>query len=262
MKKNIIIIILSILVLGMGGYLVYDKIIDKEEITSKEEKVEQNKTTTENDNVQEEMFNADLTLQEIKEVKLDNTLNDVQKMEQISKLVDKDYYDILGVEPKYTCNLDTFECSSTFELNGEKIVGSSITFEKDLNSISLYGPYGWYYVNITEEPSENASDLSNYFNYLQYLSYEFKLKVKLGLDLNSGLYDESIYKKYSLNDSNVCIGYTNTENYFYININEVNTPRPGWYYFDYFTGECSNLVREAAQYKIDKKTYNYELIEK
>lgn len=259
MKKNIIIIILSILVLGLGGYLVYDKVIDKEDSQVKDDVT--NKVETD-DKEQEERFNAELTLQKIKEVKLDNTLNDIQKMEKIAKLIDKDYYAILGVEPNYTCNLELYECSSSYELNDEKIGGSSISFEKYLNSIGLYGPYGWYYVNVTDEPSDNASDLSNYFNYLQYLSYEFKLKEKLGLDLNSGLYEESIYKKYSLDDSNVCIGYTNTEEYFYININEVNTPKPGWYYFDYFTGECSNLVRQAAQYKIDKKTYDYELIEK
>ena len=29
MKKNIVIIILSILVLGLGGYLVYDKVLEK-----------------------------------------------------------------------------------------------------------------------------------------------------------------------------------------------------------------------------------------
>ena len=37
MKKNIVIIILTILVLGLGGYLVYDKVIDKEETSIKEE---------------------------------------------------------------------------------------------------------------------------------------------------------------------------------------------------------------------------------
>lgn len=44
MKKNIVIIILSILVLGLGGYLVYDKVIDKEETNANnknEEIVEQ-----------------------------------------------------------------------------------------------------------------------------------------------------------------------------------------------------------------------------
>ena len=45
MQKNIIIIILSILVLGMGGYLVYDKVIVKEE--KNEVKVEENDTEKE-----------------------------------------------------------------------------------------------------------------------------------------------------------------------------------------------------------------------
>ena len=35
--KNVIITILAILVLGLGGYLVYDKVIDKEEKTPTED---------------------------------------------------------------------------------------------------------------------------------------------------------------------------------------------------------------------------------
>jgi len=45
MKKNVVIIILSILVLGLGGYLVYDKVLEKEETNvnnkNEEEIVEQ-----------------------------------------------------------------------------------------------------------------------------------------------------------------------------------------------------------------------------
>lgn len=46
MKKNIVIIILTILVLGLGGYLVYDKIIAKEETPVKDEQQENNQETT------------------------------------------------------------------------------------------------------------------------------------------------------------------------------------------------------------------------
>lgn len=54
MKKNIVIIILTILVLGLGGYLVYDKVIDKEEFSTNEktqssesDKVVENNNSTE-----------------------------------------------------------------------------------------------------------------------------------------------------------------------------------------------------------------------
>lgn len=54
MKKNIVIIILTILVLGLGGYLVYDKVIDKEEVSINEntqsnesDKVVENNNSTE-----------------------------------------------------------------------------------------------------------------------------------------------------------------------------------------------------------------------
>ena len=40
MKKNVIIVILVILVLGMGGYLVYDKVIDKD-VENKDKVIEQ-----------------------------------------------------------------------------------------------------------------------------------------------------------------------------------------------------------------------------
>ena len=48
--KNIVITILAILVLGLGGYLVYDKVIDKD--VKEEVKEEQNSTT--NNNVEQE----------------------------------------------------------------------------------------------------------------------------------------------------------------------------------------------------------------
>ena len=40
--KNVIITILTILVLGMGGYLVYDKVIDKDQITKEQEGIKEN----------------------------------------------------------------------------------------------------------------------------------------------------------------------------------------------------------------------------
>lgn len=51
MKKNVFIIILVIIVLGMGGYLVYDKVLSKDEVKkekteTKEEIVEENKEET------------------------------------------------------------------------------------------------------------------------------------------------------------------------------------------------------------------------
>lgn len=39
MKKNIVIIILSVIILGLGGYLVYDKVIDKDVNNNNEEGV-------------------------------------------------------------------------------------------------------------------------------------------------------------------------------------------------------------------------------
>ena len=45
MKKNIVIIILSILVLGLGGYLVYDKVLssyNKEDVVEKQNNKEMN----------------------------------------------------------------------------------------------------------------------------------------------------------------------------------------------------------------------------
>ena len=46
MKKNVVIVILLILVLGMGGYLVYDKVIDKDV-----DKKENNTEKVENSNI-------------------------------------------------------------------------------------------------------------------------------------------------------------------------------------------------------------------
>ena len=37
MNKNVIIIILLVLLLGLGRYLVYDKVIDKEDVTTGDE---------------------------------------------------------------------------------------------------------------------------------------------------------------------------------------------------------------------------------
>ena len=45
MKKNIVIIILTILVLGLVGYLVYDKVITREEIPVKDEQQETEQNT-------------------------------------------------------------------------------------------------------------------------------------------------------------------------------------------------------------------------
>ena len=39
MKKNIVIIILSVLILCLSGYLVYDKVIEKDEVIKKEENI-------------------------------------------------------------------------------------------------------------------------------------------------------------------------------------------------------------------------------
>lgn len=48
MKKNLVIIILGVLVLGMGGYLVYDKVLDKDvKEESKEEKLKNNDSSKE-----------------------------------------------------------------------------------------------------------------------------------------------------------------------------------------------------------------------
>ena len=51
MKKNIVIIILTILVLGLGGYLIYDKVITREETPVKDEQqnTESDKVIEQND---------------------------------------------------------------------------------------------------------------------------------------------------------------------------------------------------------------------
>ena len=41
MKKNIVIVILSVVILGLGGYLVYDKVIDKDEKSISNEEIKE-----------------------------------------------------------------------------------------------------------------------------------------------------------------------------------------------------------------------------
>ena len=259
--KNVIITILAILVLGMGGYLVYDKVIDKEVDSINKQ---QNSTVIENSNDNETIlesneFDANYISKEIDNIKKDQTINLVQKIEKILNLIHKDYYKIiLGNEAKYICSLDQdndYNCNFNYVIDSETFT-SSLLVDKSESYI-----YDEKYIEIADNPDIEGITLSEYLNKLRYEAYSFKLKEKLGFDVFSG-YAESIYNKYISDSAKVCIGYTNTKDYFYINVNEVNSPKEGWYYFDSTTGECSYMVRQVAQYKIDKNTYNYELIEK
>lgn len=112
MQKNIIIIILSILVLGMGGYLVYDKVIVKEE--KNEVKVEENDTEKEEDKnnnveVTKELKNFDLNSikniiihipkLESSDLEMDTiTIDNKEEMKQI--LLSIDDYEEIGKIPE------------------------------------------------------------------------------------------------------------------------------------------------------------------
>ena len=250
--KNVIITILAILVLGLGGYLVYDKVIAKDEVTK--EKEENNSIVDDNVNVEknEKEFDDELILNEIEKIKSDKSLNNIQKMENILNLIHNDYYSIvINAKPKYSCTYsDMYNCSFNYKI-GDTLVDDSFTFDSDMKYI-----YNTKYINITNDESVYGIKMYEYLNNLKFQAYSFKLEQNLGFDLSS------LYNKYSLDNSNMCIGFTDTDDYFYVNINEVNSPKDGWYYLNYNTGECDYMVRQVAQYKIDKKTYVYELLEK
>lgn len=262
MKKNIFIIVLSVLVLTMAGYLVYDKIFYQDN------KVKNNPNQTPNNYIeseQDKLANQNKSIEEkaediakqIETTKTDQKLNDVEKAEKIATLIYSDYNKILDYSINYECNkdkeLNSYICEGKDQYNNES--KQHFNFDTDITVLAAYPAM----VKLDLTASENYTKLNEYLNFLEYDAYKIQFEKKNNITIN---YDEKLYSTFSLTAENACIGYTNERNYIYININKVNGNKLGWYMFNKFTGECSNLVKTIAQYKIDKQTYTYELIEK
>ena len=125
MKKNIAIVILLLLVLGLAGYVAYDKVVLKE--SSEPQKTENNETTTENGQKESSVETGE------------EITGEAQKDETVSiNYINATYYGnsddasnnyypkeclILFSDGKYTrFFVDSEATSGTYEINGDKLV--------------------------------------------------------------------------------------------------------------------------------------------
>lgn len=254
----IIILLLYVPFCVFAGIRYFSNSNDKQSEINNDEKNDDE--TNDNNKNQPNEFATDVIMEKIEKIKKEVSLTDIQKAENIINLIYKEHFNVIsGTDAKFICKLDEDEYATAPEIRYIcEYDGYGVIFKKDFSSmredreIVLSDDYveeefvGW--------------NLEQFLNYLRFSAYKSNLNQKLktaGFDF----YDDRIYNKYNLTDKNRCLGYTDSTDYFYINVNEVNGPKLGWYYSDETTGECAYMVRQAFQFKIDKKTYGYEIVE-
>lgn len=161
MKKNIIIIILAILVLGLGGYLVYDKIIDKDV----KEKVEEEKTDAKEE--KEESKGEELSL--------DNEL--------VIELLEK--FDMLN-EP--TCAFGWARIQRLYE--NDKFLMSNYNYSIKLATALDYKGFDEKYHYRSKLTETEVNELKN--NYFELFGFDEKFKLESSgetcpvVELNNG----------------------------------------------------------------------------
>ena len=229
-SKNIIIIILSILVVCLSGYIVYDKVL-----LNKDDECDSKQVLDENTNTQV------------------NESND-----QIKNLYDKITTIRKSNEP--TINMATEIINLINETAGWDEDISCRNMENE-NNIIICGEQGEYMFN-----NNDNFDILLYQNY-QIKLYE-KDDV-LGF-VNKRVYDYYMSKLDSqsdmvkeqedaINNNKYCVGYSYDDNYFYLNFYTGTYGKSLWYARNQFTGECSlNDQKLAFKYQLDRKTLEYE----
>lgn len=247
-KKNIvitIIIIISLLACGYLGFIIGTNHSNQEFNDNKD-----NNTPKNNSDIKEEQKDI---VKQIDLIKNDNTISDLEKATKITFTIYQNTFNILKFNSSIICEEsdNTYICN--FKDNDN--VGYYTNISNDFNRI-LEGDV-WF--NLTNDNDSQGISLDKLINSLNFNAYSRYLKKKLNISESEGMYGY-MENKFSLTKENICIGYSEDEKYFYININKVSNPKQGWYYFDKWTGKCTNTIDTVAKYKINKTNYEYEEI--
>lgn len=187
MKKNVFIVISIIIILGMGGYLVYDKILGKEEVkTKKEIKEKVAEPTDTNENTTSDVYVVD-GYHKVISGSFDETYEPSEEERKLELM----YYVKL---PKLTIN------SNNAEHLNEKILNDFSPMEKDKKTFKGVGSthidYTYYikdniiFIIITDEHSNNrGSGWTKYYGYYYDITNDEELSLegvykKLGFNIN------------------------------------------------------------------------------
>ena len=256
MKKNIVIIILSILVLGLGGYLVYDKVIDKEET------------------------NANNKNEEIVEQQDDKEIYATMARKYIDDVIDIGIYDVLGQLSKYGLdeNIKTLMAIYNVQVKNECLCQDA--FDIDPNTREYFSErlicsendpvylFDYDSVNIAYKKLFGTSANAVKTNVSNVRPYEYSDKANGYVELSSGISAKHSLFYYDIEeveatDSKLKIKFSYLT-YHYSNMTTASNRSNS---FSYYIGETlyENKTKEEVikSYNENKKslpnlTFNYE----
>ncbi len=230
-KKNtvlvVLVVILSLLVGALGGYLISNKLVNNSNNTNQTEKPndqnQDNITSSDNKNLYAKINdakNGDGSNLE-KAYKIINLINEAGDWKSTHVACSNNNKDIV-------CNI---------EFDIFKFIDGNI------NGVQ------W---DVLYLDFQNEEDLAKLIN--SKTSSHYRILLKDYDEINNAIND-------ALNNDTYCVGYSFDDNYFYYDFYSGTSARPLWYALDPYTGKCSlGNQKHEFSYKINRKDLSYEKI--